>query len=221
MLPTVSAHQMSPDVWAQRQFQGVRLGHCARRKRLISFARALAQQPGKSIPELLASPYDIEATYDLFKRPEVTPDAIQAGHRRLVRTEMHNPGRYLLFEDTTYVSFTNQRTIEGLGPIGRLGKGQQGYLLHSILAVAHRAVQPNATGHRPALEVVGLADQQSLVRVPRPEEEASDDSTQRLYRERESRRWIDSGRRFGRAPRPTRRSAGYASPIAKPTSMNI
>src|SRR5262245_32746228 len=84
MLPGVAAHQVSPVVWARQQFQGIRLGHCARRKRLVSYAQALAEEPGKTIPELLSSKYDIEATYDLFKCPEVTPDAIQAGHRRLV-----------------------------------------------------------------------------------------------------------------------------------------
>jgi Transposase DNA-binding/Transposase Tn5 dimerisation domain len=201
MLPAVSPHQTPPDVWARQQFQGIRLGHCARTKRLVSYARALAEQPGKAIPELMASKYDIEATYDLLKRPEATPDTIQAGHRRLVRAEMRTPGRYLLFEDTTYVSFSHRRTIEGLGPIGKAEQGQQGFLLHSILAARAPALsRPDASGHRPALEVVGLADQQSLIREGRPEGEPSKASTQRLYRERESRRWIDSGRRLGRAP---------------------
>src|SRR5260370_31137247 len=69
MLPAVSAHQAPPDLSAHQQFQGTRLGHCARTKRLVSYARALAEQPGKAIPELLASKYDIEATYDLFNAP--------------------------------------------------------------------------------------------------------------------------------------------------------
>lgn len=201
MLPTVSTHQTPPDFWAHQQFQGARLGHCARTKRLVAYAQALAEQPGKAIPELLPSKYDIEATYDLFKRPEATPDAIQAGHRRLVRAGMRTPGRYLLFEDTTYISFSHRRAIEGLGPIGKAEQGQQGFLLHSILvARAPELPHPDATGRRPALEVVGLADQQSLIRAPRPEGEPRKASTQRLYRERESRRWIDSGQRLGRAP---------------------
>jgi hypothetical protein len=201
MLPAVSAHQAAPDLWAHQQFQGTRLGHCARSKRLVSYARALAEQPGKVIPELLASKYDIEATYDLFKRPEVTPDAIQAGHRRLVRAAIRTPGRYLLFEDTTYVSFSHRRPVDGLGPIGNSEGGQQGFLLHSVLAArAPETSRPDASGHRPALEVIGLADQQSLAREARPEGEPSDASKRRLYRDRESQRWIDSGQRIGRSP---------------------
>lgn len=202
MLPCVSTHQAPPDLWARQQFQGIRLGHCARRKRIVAYAQALAIQPGKTIPELFSRKYDIDATYDLFDRREATPDAIQAGHRRLVRTELHTPGRYLLFEDTSYLSFSHRHLpVEGLGPIGRSAEKGQGFLLHSILAVrAPDLARPDASGHRPPFAVLGLADQQYLVREPRPEGEPSDASKQRLYRDRESRRWIDSGERLGPAP---------------------
>ncbi len=197
----LTVHQASPDVWARQQFQGTRLGHCARRKRLVSYAQALAEQPGKSIPELFLRKYDIDATYEFLDLPEATPDAIQAGHRRLVWAQMRTPGRYLLFEDTTYVSYSHRpQPIEGLGPIGTSDEGQ-GFLLHSILvARAPQLSQPDATGHRPPLEVLGLADQQSLVREARPEGEPSDASKRRLYRDRESQRWIHSGQRVGPAP---------------------
>jgi hypothetical protein len=74
----------------------------------VSYAQALAEQPGKSIPELFLRKYDIDATYEFLDLPEATPDAIQAGHRRLVWAEMRTPGRYLLFEDTTYVSYSHR-----------------------------------------------------------------------------------------------------------------
>ena len=202
MLPTVCDHQAPPDVWARQQFQGIRLGHCARRERIVSYAQALATQPGKAIPELFLRKYDIDAIYDLFDRREATPDAIQAGHRRLVQAQLHTPGRYLLFEDTTYLSFSHRPLpVEGLGPIGRSSEKGQGFLLHSILAVrAPDLARPDASGHRPPFEVLGLADQQYLVREPRPEGEPSDASKQRLSRDRESRRWIDSGEHLGPAP---------------------
>jgi len=201
MLPCVTVHQAPADVWARQQFEGTRLGHCARRKRLISYAQALAEQPGKSIPELFPRKYDIDATYEFLDLPEATPDAIQAGHRRWVKAEMRLPGRYLLMEDTTYVSYSHRpQPIEGLGPIGTSDEGQ-GFLLHSVLVVrAPQLSEPDATGHRPPFEVLGLADQQSLVREARPEGEPSDASKQRLYRDRESQRWINSGQRVGAAP---------------------
>jgi hypothetical protein len=168
----------------------------------VSYAQALATHPGKPIPELFTRKDEIDATYDILNRREATPDAIQAGHRRLVKAQLHTPGRYLLFEDTSYISFSHrQEPIDGLGPIGRSSEPGQGFLLHSILAVraADRA-QPDASGHRPPFEVLGLADQQYLVRAPRPEGEPSDASKRRLHRDRESRRWIDSGQRLGPAP---------------------
>ncbi len=116
--PVASAHQVRPDVWARQQFLGARLGHCARTKRIVACAQALANQPGKAMSELLATKYEIEATYELLKRPEATLDAIQAMHLRWVHAEMRVPGRYLLFEDTTYISFSHRRVIKGLGPIG-------------------------------------------------------------------------------------------------------
>lgn len=202
MLPTVCDHQAPPEVWARQQFQGIRLGHCARRERVVSYAQALATHPGQTIPELFSRKYDIDAIYDLLDRREATPDAIQAGHRRLVRAQLHTPGRYLLFEDTSYISFSHrQEPVEGLGPIGRSSEPGQGFLLHSLLAVrAPDLSGPDASGHRPPFEVLGLADQQYLVREPRPEGEPSDASKQRLHRDRESQRWIDSGERLGPAP---------------------
>ena len=44
----------------------------------MAYAEALAEQPGKMIPELFTRKYDINATYDLLDEREVVPDAIQA-----------------------------------------------------------------------------------------------------------------------------------------------
>src|SRR4051794_14412169 len=165
-----SMHQSAPDVWAAAQFQGTRLGHCARRSRPMAYARALAERPGATIPELFTRKYDIDATYDLLDRPEVTPDAIQHGHRHLVKRELRQPGRYLLIEDTTFPSFSHRRqAVPGLGPIGGSEPGQQGFLLHSVLAVrAPLTAEPDASGRRPPVTILGLVDQQYLVRSARP-----------------------------------------------------
>jgi hypothetical protein len=131
------------------------------------------------------------------------PDAIQACHRRLVADELRTPGRYLLLEDTTYVSFTHRKQpIPGLGPISSSESSQQGFLLHSILAVRAPLVSvPDASGRRPPVTILGLADQQYLVRSPRdPEASKQAGSRQRQIRDRESDRWLDSGKRIGPAP---------------------
>jgi hypothetical protein len=169
----------------------------------VSYAQALAEQPGKTIPELFTRKYEIQATYDLLDRREVTPDSVQQGHRRLVKDELRTPGRYLLIEDTTFPSFTHRKqAVPGLGPIGGSEEGQQGFLLHSVLAVrAPLPAQPNAAGRRPPVTILGLIDQQYLVRSPRPAETSKPaGSRQRTERDRESDRWLESSRRIGPAP---------------------
>jgi hypothetical protein len=169
----------------------------------MAFAESLAEQPGKFIPELFTRKYDIDATYELLDQREVVPDAIQAGHRRLVMGELRTPGRYLLLEDTTYLSYSHRKQpIPGLGPIGDSEPGQQGFLLHSILAVrAPVSSLPETSGRRPPVTILGLADQQYLVRSPRdPKTSKQAGSRQRQIRDRESDRWLDSGKRIGRAP---------------------
>src|SRR5271167_4783536 len=88
MFTWTSIHKAPPGDWARTQFGGIRVGNCARRKRIMAFAKALAEQPGKMIPELFTRKYDIDATYDLLDEREVVPDAIQATHRRLVMAEL-------------------------------------------------------------------------------------------------------------------------------------
>jgi hypothetical protein len=202
MLLRMAPHQAPPAEWARKQFEGVRLGHCARRARAIKLAEAMAERPGETIPELFARKYDIDAAYEFFDQDAVTPDTLQSHHRRLVRAEELRPGRYLHIEDTTYISFTHRELqVEGLGPIGRTNEGTQGFLLHSVLAVrAPLQSQPDGTGHRPPVELLGLADQQYVVREPRPECEPNEASQQRQLRDRESQRWIKSAERIGPAP---------------------
>lgn len=198
-----STHQSRPADWVHHHFGGCWLGHKARDKRLVSYATALAERPGKLMPELFTKRYDIEATYQLLRHPEVTPDRIQAPHRRLVQEELRTPGRFLLIEDTTFPSYSHRpRSVPGLGPIGGSEPGQQGFLLHSVLAVrAPLSAEPGATGRRPPVTILGLIDQQYLVRSPRPEAASKQTvSRQRTGRDRESVRWLDSGRRIGPAP---------------------
>ena len=155
------------------------------------------------MPELFARKYDIEATYDLLRHPEVTPDRIQATHRSLVEDEPRTPGRFLLIEDTTFPSYSHRpRPAPGLGPIGGSEPGQQGFLLHSVLAVrVPLLAEPDATGRRPPVTILGLIDRQYLVRSPRPEAASKQTvSRQRAGRDRESDRRLDSSRRIGPAP---------------------
>jgi len=203
MIAWSSSHQSSPADWAANHFGGCWLGHKGRNKRLVFYASALAEKPGKPIPELFTRKYDVNAAYELLRCKDVTPDRIQAAHRRLVKTELRTPGRFLLIEDTTFPSYTHRKEpVPGLGPIGGSEEGQQGFLLHSVLAVrAAPTAAPDATGRRPPVTILGLADQQYLVRTSRPEAPSKQTvSRQRTERDRESDRWLESSRRIGPAP---------------------
>jgi hypothetical protein len=203
MIAWKSTHQSSPADWAAAHFGGCWLGHQARNQRLVAYARALAEKPGKPLPELFPRKYDIEATYELLRRTDVTSDRIQAAHRRLVKNELRTPGRFLLIEDTTFPSYTHRRQpVPGLGPIGGSEAGQQGFLLHSVLAVrAAWTAAPDATGRRPPVTILGVVDQQYVVRSGRPEARSKQTvSRQRTERDRESDRWLESRRRIGPAP---------------------
>ena len=206
MFTWTSTHQSSPADWAAHHFGSCWLGHKARDKRLVSYATALAEQPGKLMPELFSKKYNVEATYGMLRHRDVTPDRIQTPHRHLVKNEMRTPGRFLLIEDTMFASYTHRKEpVPGLGPIGGSEEGQQGFLLHSVLAVrAALPAEPDATGRRPPVTILGLVDQQYLVRSPRPAEKPKQTvSRQRTQRDRESNRWLESSRRIGPAPADT------------------
>jgi hypothetical protein len=172
----------------------------------MKLGKAMAEAPGATIPELCVTPYDVKASYNLFKHPESTPDNLQAGHRRRVRQAIHGPGRTILLpEDTSELKWVTPREIPGLGPTGDNDLWAKGFLLHSVLAVCW-STEPNVKGpyRRPALEVLGLADQLYWVRKPIPEGEANDDWQARQKRERESEMWTQCSDRLGAAPADTR-----------------
>jgi hypothetical protein len=165
----LSVPDTEPRTWAEAHFAGATLAHPARNRRVQVIAAAMATDPGRSIPGLFTRRYDVKAAYDVFDHPEATPDHIQAGHRRQVRDQVSRPGEYLLIEDTTSVSYRGRQPIEGLGSVGHSSEGQKAFQLHSVLAVRWPGpATPDAGGHRPGVEVLGLLDQQSDVRTPHP-----------------------------------------------------
>lgn len=137
----------------------------------------MAAKPGHSLPQMFKRRYDLKAAYNLFQRPEATPDHLQATHRELVNQQLHQSGTYLLLEDTTDVSWVKPlqpggkpraRGRAGLGRLGPQRSGQHGFRLHSVLAVRWPQAQTaNPSASRPAVEVLGLADQQYFIREPR------------------------------------------------------
>lgn len=196
-MPTLS----EANRWSRQQFKGVKLGDKRRIARVEKLtAQMLAKQTG-SVPKLCKSAYDVKASYNVFKHPESTPDNLQAGHRDIVRKRISRSGVFLLVEDMTEVIWHRDEPVEGLGPVGSSRAHQQGFLLQSVLAIAWPGVSATPEGsRRPALEVVGLADQQYKLRKPIPKGEADNDSVKRKLRARESQVWEHTTERLGEAP---------------------
>ena len=191
----------SPSRWAKTHFCGAKLGDVRREQRAIKIGAAMAKDPGKSIPKLFDSWYEVKAAYNFFAHEEATPDQIQAGHRNVVQQQMEEEGTYLLLEDESELSWSGNEPIAGLGPIGSGAEGLQGFQLHSVLAVKWpEAIEQDEGEKRPPVEVLGVLDQQYYVRTPRPKDEGCQDSQQRKKRKRESQLWEQASQRIGPAP---------------------
>ena len=191
--------------WAQTQFGGVGLGDVRRARRVVTLAAGWAREPGASIPRLSQGQAAAsKAAYQLLGHAQATPDALQAPHRQHVVQQLQAPGTYLLVEDTTELSWPEAAERRpGLGPVGPGKATSQGVLLHSLVAAAWPATDPEPAAKRPALPLLGLLDQQFHVRQPVPEAEKAHPhggSRPRQGRVRESALWARSLRAVGSPP---------------------
>ena len=195
--------------WAQTHFAGVALGEVRRSRRVVTLAAGWAQQPGASISRLShGQAYASKAAYQLLGHAQTTPDALQAPHRQHVAQQLQAPGTYLLVEDTTELSWPEAAERRaGIGPVGPGKAYSQGVLLHSLVAAAWPASDPDPAAKRPALPLLGLFDQQFHVRQPVPAAEKArpyGGSRPRQGRVRESALWAQSLRAVGCPPAGTR-----------------
>lgn len=195
--------QVSPAVFARRHFGDIRLCDRRRTQRVVKIAEAMASHPGASIPTMHDDAYAIKAAYTLFDRDEATPDALQAGHRELVGEQLRTPGQvFVLPEDTSELSWSGNLPVEGLGPAGNGARGLQGFKMHSVLAMRWPELAEGETeARRPAVEILGLADQQYYARQGKPAHERRGQGSQkRKHRRRESQVWNRATERLGPAP---------------------
>lgn len=199
---TETFHQEEPGAWAVKQFGAATMSDVRRVRRGVRIAEAMATKPGGSLPQLFMTPYEVKAAYTFFRHAEATPDRLQAGHREGVQQTLQQPGEYLLVEDTTTMVWSGTVPREGLGPIGDRQTRQEGLHVHTTLAVRwFQEEREGAEGRRPAIEIVGVSDQQYWVREPQPVHGQRLSSLQRQKRPRESQVWEQAGQRIGAAPR--------------------
>jgi hypothetical protein len=122
--------------WAEKHFKGVALFNKRKEQRLIQISARLAEGKGTSLARLFDGWYDTKATYKLLNEKIMTPKTIQAPHRKLVFKSMEDwQGDVLAIEDTSEFEWNRKAPIMGLGPIGSKRKTDQGFALHTTLAV--------------------------------------------------------------------------------------
>jgi transposase-like protein len=199
---TGTFHQEEPGAWAVQQFGAATMSDVRRVRRGVRIAEAMATKPGGSLPQLFTTPYDVKAAYTFFRHAEATPDRLQAGHREGVQQALQEPGEYLLVEDTTTMVWSGASPRKGLGPIGDRQTRQEGFHVHTTLVVGWcQEEREKDEGRRPAVEIVGVSDQQYWVRESQPRHGQRMSSLQRKKRPRESQVWEQAGQRIGAAPR--------------------
>ena len=139
-VPTLK--ELAPELWSELEFGACQLGDCRRTRRLIQYARQMAEKPDASTPRQTESWSDCKAVYRLFERPEVTFESVTAAHYE--RTLKLAPGKYLVISDTTEVDYGYKSEREGLGPL--TAKHRRGFFLHSALVLDHETRQVMGLG---------------------------------------------------------------------------
>lgn len=145
--------------WAIKNFGNAQLYNKKKVKRLVEIAARLAEAKGTSLARLFDSWYDTKATYNLLKQPIMTPDCIQNSHREIAFQNIENwSGDVLAIEDGSEFEWNHKKPIQGLGPIGSGRDCDQGFILHSTLAIGITNAGKS--------EILGLPFQQYYVRPP-------------------------------------------------------
>lgn len=170
------------ETWVDQQFSSCQLKHKKRTKRLQTVAANMLACPEASLPDQNTQWKDLKAAYELFKRPEVTHQAVCEPHWQ--NTRQTKPGRYLMISDTTDIDHYSHHATTGLGMLGD-GQGR-GMQLHNCLAY-----------HCDANKIVGQAGAMLFYRSRAPKKESR---TQRLKRTREGCYWGEVVDQVGSPP---------------------
>ncbi|AMV19238.1 Transposase for transposon Tn5 [Planctomyces sp. SH-PL14] len=181
---------LPPAEWAETQFRQCQLGDRRRNRRLISFAAAVAIDPGATTPVQTRTWSSCKGAYRFMDCADVHFGALVEPHCRETREKVSTTGRSLVIHDTTEISLTHlHRPLEGLG---LTGSGlRQGFHLHTALKI-DAATQ----------EVHGLAGQILFCRQRKPRRPDGKRETveQSLKRPRESEVWRNLIAQVGAAP---------------------
>ncbi len=127
----VALRELDPELWSELEFGTCQLGDKRRTRRLVNYARQMAEKPDASTPRQTESWSDCKGVYRLFARDEVTFESITAVHHQ--RTRNLQRGAYLVVSDTTELDYGYESARLGLGRL--TAEKHRGFFLHTALVL--------------------------------------------------------------------------------------
>lgn len=121
--------------WAVEEFAHIELNDVRLNRRCQDLATALGQQPTAPINQACEDWADTKAAYRFFDNPKVTSGEIQAPHQQRTVERMKHYPLVLGVQDTTFFNYSHHPHTAGLGMIGNKKQQQQGFGMHSTLAM--------------------------------------------------------------------------------------
>lgn len=176
--------QSSHEAGARRSSLVAEMGHGElgdqrlneRRDQLIA---VLEQHPDTSFPEMCADDAEVEALYRFLRNPRLSLQTVAEPHFAATHARcVAMGGDVLVIHDTTDMVFAGEAPRAGLAA---LGKGRQGFWLHTALAVS-------ADGLRAPLGLVSLLP---YIRKTQPRGTPKDERARFADPDKESRYWSE------------------------------
>lgn len=119
--------------WVERETEGVDFGDARLDRRLAAILAACGSQPQASLPVACGGRNELDAAYEFFDNPKVTPDEILRGHVAATHRRIGERPVAILASDTTEIEVTRPHSVvAGAGPLD--GGSRRGGFLHPLLA---------------------------------------------------------------------------------------
>jgi hypothetical protein len=172
--------------WAGEVLALVDTGDQRRHDRLVEVLLAVAQRPGRSLPEQCEDPAALKAAYRLLGSQSLLADEIlkSAAQSSVSRLRRQAQGEILLaVQDTTTLNFSTHAAMEGRGPIGNSGNSSKvtGFHAHTTLLLGEKDV------------VHGLLECEVYARDQAAQQQRKKGERNRQpAAEKESQRWVRS-----------------------------
>lgn len=118
--------------FAEREFGGAELGDARLTSRLVRMGAAALARPTASLPAMMGSDAELEATYRLLNHPRLEPEQVLAPHVRRTVERCGARPLVVIAHDTTDLMFGGEVERENLG---RVRNKKAGFEAHVSIAV--------------------------------------------------------------------------------------